>query len=44
MPEIRKHFQLELKNRFSLLSLEDVDGENRYDDEGAVVSKNEVEE
>ena len=44
MPEIRKQFQLELKNRFSCSSLEDVDGENRYADEGAVVDENVVEE
>ena len=44
VPEIRKKFRLELKNRFSCLSLEDADGENRYDDEGTVVGENEVEE
>ena len=37
VPEIRKQFRLELKTWFSCLSLEDADGENRYDDEGAVV-------
>ena len=36
---------MELKNRFSCLSLEDAEGENlRYDDEGTVVGENEVEE
>ena len=35
--------QLELKNRFSFLSLEDADGEKWYDDEGAVVRENAVE-
>ena len=44
VPEIRKQFRLELKNRFSCLSLEDADGENRYDDEGTVVGENKVEE
>ena len=44
VPEIRKQFRLELKNWFSCLSLEDADGENRYDDEGAVVRDNVVEE
>lgn len=42
VPEIRKQFQLALKNRFSLLSLEDADGDNRHDYEGAVVRENEV--
>ena len=46
MPEIKKQFQLELKNRFSFLSLEDADSENRYDGEGVTVvaRENEVQE
>lgn len=44
VPEIRKQFQLQLKNRFSCLSLEDGDGEIRHEDEGAVVHESEVEE
>ena len=44
IPEISKQFQLELKNRFSCLSLEDEDGENRHKDEGTAVHENVVEE
>ena len=40
-PEIRKQFQLELKNRFSCLSVEDEEEENRSG--SALASENEVE-
>ena len=43
IPRIRKQFQLELKNRFSCLSLEDEDDENRQEDKGEVAHENEVE-
>ena len=40
---ISKQFQLELKNRFGCLSLEEKDNENRHEDEGEVAHENEVE-
>ena len=39
VPEIRKKFQLELKNRFSYLVIEDDCVENRREDEGEVAVK-----
>ena len=41
VPEIRKQFQLELKNRFSCLVVEDDCDENRLEDEGEVARENE---
>ena len=41
--EIRKQFQLELKNRFSCLSMEDEDHGSRYDVKGEVAHDNGVE-
>ena len=43
VPEIRKQFQSELKNRFSCLVIEDDCDENRQEDEGEVARENEVE-
>ena len=43
VPEIRKHFQLELKNRFSCLVIKDDCDKNRQEDEGEVARENEVE-
>ena len=43
VPEIRKQFQLELKNRFSCLVIEDDCDENKQEDEGKAVRENEVE-
>ena len=43
VPEIRKQFQLELKNRFSCLVIEDDSDENRQEDEGKIACDNEVE-
>ena len=42
-PEIRKQFQLELKNRLSCLVIEDDCDENRQEDEREVARENEVE-
>ena len=42
VPKIRKQFQLELKNRFSCLVVDDCD-ENRLEGEGDVARENEVE-
>ena len=39
VPEIRKKFQLELKNRFSCLVIEDDCDENRQEDEGEVARR-----
>ena len=43
VPEIRKQFQLELRNRFSCLVIEDDGDENRQEDEGEVARENVVE-
>ena len=43
MPGIRLQFQLELRNRFSYLSVEEKDNENRLEDEGEGAHENEVE-
>ena len=43
VPEIRKQFQLQVKNRFSCLVMEDDCDKNRQEDEGEVARENEVE-
>ena len=43
VPEIRKQFQLELRNRFSCLVIEDDGDKNRQEDEGEVARENVVE-